>query len=155
MQFQITRADLDEWKAALTSGKFPQGTKGYLCYKGEYCCLGVRAELAVSQELIEKRSNYRNDGSDTYGDSNKSFPTSLRILHSSPYYGMNIPIDKLPIEVKGRIHPDLLGGTKNVALTAINDSGVPFSTIAEILEQGCTIIDNYQDRNVLRHSLYD
>lgn len=42
----------ERWLTALRSGKYPQG-KGWLNQDGKFCCLGVLAEIAVEDGVVQ------------------------------------------------------------------------------------------------------
>ena len=106
---------MKKWVAALRSGEFKQG-EGYLNNKGTHCCLGILCELA----LIEgKVPGYRDKSRITnYGDDELVF--------------------LLPYEVKRWSGVwDSFGANRKTGktLSDMNDNGVPFKEIADIIEQ--------------------
>lgn len=108
-----------EWLEALKSGKYSQG-KDVLCQNGNYCCLGVLSQ--IQGRLGEPSSyGYRSDGG------------------SALYLDDENPIVKLYPKFRRGGFPDGVLVNHNlgasVALSGLNDLGVPFTEIAEIIDQ--------------------
>lgn len=107
------------WVEALRSGKYEQGRE-YLCADGLYCCLGVACEVMREHEG----------------------PKSLKLVLPSPVeYGQTCEMALAPSEVMswlglaypdGRYQGDRPG--ESSSLTAENDDGKNFVTIAAIIE---------------------
>jgi hypothetical protein len=100
------------WVAALRSGKYKQGTEGFLRDSNDnYCCLGVACELAgVEAQYQTERMCYR------YGP-------SLHIGHEAlfEYFGLR---------------NSSVGSFYNESntLAYLNDNGWNFSQIADLIE---------------------
>jgi hypothetical protein len=107
-----------KWVAALRSGEYKQG-KGYLKYveggKTLYCCLGVLCEL-TGPGVVEKRE---------YGE-----PILDRICTK-----WNEQSCLLPESVKNAagLYSDC-GSFDGGVLMNLNDSGIPFNEIADLIE---------------------
>lgn len=114
---------LDNWTAALRSGKYRQGTGVLKNLSGDYCCLGVACEvlglefttsdLAMDPYVVDER-----------GDAHTAFlPPATEDAISSHY-------------------PDLLGGTAtrwkgplDYSLVTLNDGGEhDFNQIADVID---------------------
>lgn len=107
-----------EWVAALRSGEYPQGN-GKLNVDGKYCCLGVLCELLVKRGTVEE---YDSNGAISYGMGNEYNGTILThdIVRIT---GLPNTTGKLPTPIDGLI-----------SLASLNDNGVPFDKIANIIE---------------------
>lgn len=110
-----------KWVKALRSGKFSQ-TQGTLKDESGYCCLGVLCELAV-QEGVIKAGRADATGYYTYGRNSQDLlpPTVQR------WAGIKSE------------NPDVKfiddGESINVSLSAVNDNGVEFDKIADLIEE--------------------
>ncbi len=101
-----------KWLAALRSGTYKQGI-GLLCANDHYCCLGVLSKLQ-GRLTADAESFYDEDQS-------KAFPPTMSLCYSNPLHFL---MDYCALR-----HED-----KSYNLAALNDSGVPFSTLADIIE---------------------
>lgn len=108
-----------EWIEALKSGEYSQG-KDSLCQDGKYCCLGVLSNLQ-GRLGAPSLSGYRSDG------------------NSSLFLDFENPIVKLYSRFFNGGFPDGVSIDhdlgKGNALSHLNDWGVPFTEIAEIIDQ--------------------
>lgn len=108
-----------KWLEALRSGEFEQST-GALCeVDGGYCCLGVLSELAVREGVAEKWLREEDEGIYHFGKkkgdkSSEFLPVSVR-----KWAGL---VSDNPAVPKGN-------------LAVLNDQHVPFSEIADLIEQ--------------------
>lgn len=104
----------DAWCAALRSGEYKQGRDRLCSYDGEdkYCCLGVLSEI---QGRLD--SDWRdNGGSDAVLSQCNPLSSLLGPCGSLGYMWVQV-------------------GLKQVcSLAGLNDAGVPFSDIADIIE---------------------
>jgi hypothetical protein len=108
------------WIAALRSGKFRQATQ-HLGYRGAYCCLGVACELAAKAGVIPARvieNKVYAYGTDEEGRETGTLPQSVQ-----DWLGLN--------DASGS-YQDKDG--KNLDLTVLNDEGVKFKEIADVIE---------------------
>lgn len=112
-----------EWTAALRSGEYKQG-KGCLRSEGDkFCCLGVLTDLyakAVGGQWVEARESKPLDFIDAEGAGTTSYPTRAvqdwaGLPHGNPFV------------IRG------LYGERSLA--TLNDDGVPFSDIADLIEE--------------------
>lgn len=110
-------AILNEWVAALRSGKYKQGNRYLRSHNDTYCCLGVLLDIErVQWETAE--------GYDAYYAMNGK--AESRFL----YFGDS------GVSTEGDISPCAVydGTTIRDHLTNINDTGLPFHDIATVLE---------------------
>jgi hypothetical protein len=111
------------WVAALRSGEFPQGGSA-LNKNGKFCCLGVLCELAVHDGVIESLEWMKNS-----------------VGYRSPGSIGRVETGILPVDVT--YWAGLAGGDPWVYgadgllhhLSIINDDGVPFTVIANLIEE--------------------
>jgi hypothetical protein len=120
-----------EWVAALRSGEYKQG-KGYLAQiadNGEtvYCCLGVLSDLAVKAGVIECKS-----AGDQY------IQEVGEVLAFDEYTGFLSPavVEWAGTESESpHLIADPVGGMdSDASLAGLNDAGVSFKTIADLIE---------------------
>lgn len=111
----MNREVVREWVEALRSGKYKQGTKKLRTTNDEYCCLGVLCELAVKHGVIHRVGEGYGMAGDVYAD-----------------------IFELPYSVtEWSGIKDSAGSYYDVepkALSRLNDDGMNFSEIANIIE---------------------
>lgn len=99
-----------KWLVELRSGKYKQG-RVYLNQGGNYCCIGVLCEIAEKEGLIVAD---RTKDRVKYGDIECSLPKTLKSWSG----------------VEGLV--DVKSGT---CLAVMNDAGVSFNDIADIIEK--------------------
>jgi len=127
-----------KWVAALRSGEFQQ-CKGTLRKGDSFCCLGVLSELAVRDGVImpaqvlpetDWRSS-RGDGLPVYVYNNEAghLPTAV-----AKWAGLSYSYDNWDGEVGHE--PDVDPSVDGRELSGLNDSGLPFSEIADVIERG-------------------
>ena len=111
------------WVEALRSGEYEQG-KGVLCHKDEddenvkYCCLGVACEISGLGEFVPR----------------PNFPIAALNFATGEEQSQHVV---LPYAVRDWLGlGDEEGSYHNgsVSLTRNNDAGVPFTSIANIIE---------------------
>jgi len=112
---------VEKWTAALRSGKYEQ-IQGNLHRDNEgYCCLGVACEVAIESGVeLEKNESW---GAEIVYDGCAS------ILPEKMYRFLNINPEGIFQK------PVVVDGKEYLALTQMNDSGVPFSVIADVIEE--------------------
>lgn len=98
-----------KWVEALRSGKYEQG-KGYLCRDGKYCCLGVLCEVMG----LEKKMDSTDEGLVVFG------------------HHLTAALDPHARATVGLV--SALGTHKSDSLSELNDSGLTFAQIADIIE---------------------
>ena len=104
------------WIEALRSGKYKQ-TRDFLRRGDAYCCLGVYCDISGMGSWIMSDV----DGCGRYLDGVSSLPRKLRLqLKTNSRTGM------LPF--LGRDKTDIID------LAGLNDDGMPFSQIADLIE---------------------
>lgn len=118
-----------QWVDALRSGKYAQGQFGLReTVDGEttYCCLGVLCELATEAGVVSE------------------VQTNVELFHSVQTTSYDGATAFLPESVQswagldsrnGFIGDYELHNHPYVSLTAFNDNEVPFSTIADVIEE--------------------
>lgn len=136
------------WVKALRDGTFEQGTSVLRTVDDKFCCLGVACELASNKvgtkfRKLSPEAPYIGDddisGIDTgYAFGNKACGLPDNVAE---YYGMYDDEGKfswaqLDPEIKERIKPyyDPAHSDNHVYLTTLNDRGVPFDLLADIIE---------------------
>lgn len=121
------------WVAVLCSGEYQQGKFGLRNGADQYCCLGVLVDLAVKEGVV-KWSDKAGIGIDDDPAAN--------------YYqvlaGADDPIggSVLPPQVTtwaglepGVCNPMVVHDNDNNSLAGLNDGGIPFATIASVIEE--------------------
>jgi hypothetical protein len=125
---------VEEWAAALRSGKYKQGN-GYLNRGGEFCCLGVLCEVLE----VEKKGGYRDvicyadveaPGRLGSGGADMGLPVAVAKFMGMDFYGAAIDDDR------------------DRSLSELNDDGSNFSSIANMIER-----DFNGDRNYFCHEI--
>lgn len=101
-----------QWLAALRSGDYKQGAD-YLCRDDQYCCLGVLSKL---QGRLTPGTFAHHDG-----DPKKVSAPSMILCRSNPFYFL--------MDYQVLRNEDIY-----YYLETLNDEGVPFSTLADIIE---------------------
>lgn len=122
----MKRSERDEWVAALRNpeeGGFTQGD-GYLNKDDTQCCLGVKCELdyRLGRGLIRER-NFTSAG---------EFFAYKLLADSELDIGGALPTSNI-LDMWG------LSGDAMYTLADMNDSAVPWSTIAEWIEQNVSV----------------
>lgn len=110
-------AILNEWVAALRSGKYKQGQRYLRSCNDTYCCLGVLLD-------IERVQWETTEGYDAYYAMNDN--AESRLL----YFGDS------GVSTEGDISPCAVydGTNERNFLISMNDAGLPFHDIATVLE---------------------
>lgn len=100
-----------EWLADLRSGEIPQAREVLGCVDGSRCCFGVLCDIAVKHGIIDAPDPY-------YGGD---------LLYGNMY---SVP-DKVVLGWAGLLEAqDIVDD-----LMTMNDSRVPFSEIADVIEE--------------------
>jgi hypothetical protein len=140
-----------QWLEALRSGQYKQA-KGFLRRLDRngnlgHCCLGVLCELVMP---AIPDSGWLSDHSGTFrtpaGDSHTSLVGPVRdyanLDQRSPR--INIPSDH-PLWEDGRVSAHMLDDRRGTELAGLNDSGLSFLEIADLIEQYLPVtIDDLQ-----------
>jgi hypothetical protein len=111
----------DVWVQALRSGEYEQG-KHSLNEKGKFCCLGVLCEIALKDNVVEKKVF-------TFLDDDDSIEETVRYDGSSAF---------LPERVQdwaGMKSDSGLYDYNQPSLTQMNDSDFEFDVIADFIEE--------------------
>ena len=113
------------WCTALESKKYPQATGGLRSDTG-FCCLGVLGDLAVKAGVAKWEGEILRSGGTL---SASYFPKALLNWACS-----KIPEDLSLIDDTGWPVPGQIG-VRQVGLAELNDSGMPFPEIAEVIRK--------------------
>ncbi len=108
-----------QWVAALRSGEFKQGIDFLNGRNGEYCCLGVLCELAVRAGVVDK-TFHEGFGHTMFDDKDATLPHRV-----STWAGLLDNNDPSEVWIEA----------EDQTLTRLNDSGVKFTDIADIIEE--------------------
>lgn len=112
-----------QWVEALRSGRYQQG-KDYLNQNGKFCCLGVACEL-IKDKLAVQIVEFEDGTATQYNGNLGTMPDAAsRILGMRSNSGGSLVCD-LTIKIDGFVYLNLI---------IANDSGVPFSKIADWIE---------------------
>ena len=104
-----------KWVASLRSGEYEQG-KDFLCCDGKFCCLGVGSDLYAKEHPdfeVKQRQDSDNRTVTKYGDCFSTCPFPVQ-----EWLGLS----------------SSLGAWMQGSLVSKNDTGMPFSEIADIIE---------------------
>lgn len=138
----------DRWVAELRSGKYQQ-TTGYLNvvrsenegHPGGFCCLGVLCEIAVSDGIVSHAGEELMDNGEgeyafmNYGDMSSAL-LPYRVLNAYRMESSTVSLDRSQIsEFVELNHYAHLAYLDQMSLVDLNDAGVPFSAIANIIEK--------------------
>ncbi len=110
----------EQWAAALRSGKYQQGN-GALFRDNKFCCLGVLCDLHHQQHPTPEKGI----GVDGYLNHIGLLPHPVQV-----WAGINSPDGR--IRTPGRLIYN--------SLMLMNDSGVPFTEIANVIESQWNVI---------------
>jgi len=115
-----------KWVAALKSGKYPQGAFK-LNSRGSYCCLGVLCEIAKEAGIVDSRLNITNvteyfSTTDVYQGDDTILP---RVVADWAGLETCSPDVDVTASITAARRP----------LTTVNDRGVPFTEIAEMIDR--------------------
>ncbi len=134
----MTRAEFRRnWIQALRSGKYLQG-RGALKNRGRYCCLGVACE--VFGAVFGKGNDVITYKTLTEPSANALLPEMIaEKLGISPEGVFKIAmaekfLSTLPATSKLKKLAEKYKGTIELELTTLNDEGVKFDEIADLLE---------------------
>jgi hypothetical protein len=114
----------DRWVKALTSGDYKQGS-GALRRGDEFCCLGVLCDLAVRDGVVSNLGPLGMSGSHFFGNT-----------------GLDSDSNELPQMVRDWAGLDSCDPTvarpsrERIELAALNDGGMPFAELAELITSG-------------------
>lgn len=98
------------WVDALRSGKYEQGQTYLKNVEGKYCCLGVLAEVAEFEKT--------------------SLVSNVAVPHFDDMAAVGI------VGCLGKLQKPLVyANTACEFLTDLNDNGMPFSEIADVIEE--------------------
>lgn len=122
-----------EWIPTLRSGEYEQETTGYLHKGNGYCCLGVACDLFIrrgeldgwSSDFFKKHEGWITDDTYALGDEYQWLPAQL-----AERLGMNPQGGR----TDGKTFTDGNGNCGYETLTEANDDAIPFSKIADLVE---------------------
>lgn len=103
----------EQWVAALRSGKYEQGISQLKNARGQYCCLGVLCDIS-GLGVWEAGGAYRT-GPDQFRYGYAVTPKDV-----ATWAGLENPMGNRPGQP---------------SLDCLNDDGIPFSEIADIIEK--------------------
>jgi hypothetical protein len=151
----INAEALDQFLGALESGKYKQGThRLHTREDNSMCCLGVATaelgpqcgvQLTDSREYSELARHYEDaDGKFFY----LLMPPSVTELMGIPEQfidsttsGDVILVDVLPEDEEWDLDPYVRDDRELVAVSTLNDQGIPFSTIARRIRETLSVQD--------------
>lgn len=137
----------ERWLVALRSGNYNQVQSILSDGHGGFCCLGVLCEIAVADGIIEsKAADY--DTAISYYDPESSFDRDKSTLpyKVADWAGLEgnknpsifITLDDIPEEYHEEVMVNIVNSDIldfQASLAALNDSGIPFSVIADLIEK--------------------
>ena len=106
------------WVAALRSGTYKQ-CKGSLCKNNEYCCLGVLCDILKKELNLNINHSLDEPTSLSYDDAYFTLPSKVR--------------EYAKITEVGDVYQKI-DDVQYFALTTMNDDGISFDEIANIIE---------------------
>lgn len=107
------------WVAKLRSGEYQQSRNVLRTKDNKYCCLGVLCEIAVANGVIPEPHLTAPRGSYCYDGMTAGLPDSVMLWSEIPEY-LGSLVEVLKLE-------------RNLA--SLNDHGVDFDGIADIIEE--------------------
>ena len=110
-----------KWLAALRSGNYVQG-KGTLCKDGAYCCLGVACNLYQKDVGNLSVSPSSVDGRLRFDQESATLPTKVRLW---------LRVDH---------NPRVMWKDSAITVAQLNDAGVSFMEIAQLLEDQASTV---------------
>ena len=121
------------WVSALRSGKYEQG-RGQLNQNDKrYCCLGVACELIANDSLVRKSdNNLSGDERLIYYDLDSVRPSKRSMNFIGINYDSIFVINNDVLELLSDYIYHEVGEV--VTLMHLNDIGVPFPIIADVIE---------------------
>lgn len=132
-----------KWLPALRSGDYKQTTSILNNNQGGFCCLGVLCEIAVADHVVESQGTI--EGCVEYYSGPADVERSVLPTAVMDWAGVagNNPTVTFPLsEIPEEFHPELESnwtvdrdGNVNITLAGLNDSGVTFSVIADLIEK--------------------
>jgi hypothetical protein len=115
------RADIaTKWIDRLRNGNIPQTSDALGTKDGERCCLGVLCDIAVEDGIIAKPTEFDGEPALKYADHWSILPDAVM-----QWAGMASDTGSLR-------NTDSVYSDKE--LTELNDTGMPFSEIADVIE---------------------
>lgn len=111
------------WVAALRSGEYKQGTN-WLCKNGEFCCLGVLSDLAVKDGVISARPSEWDEATTYFDNEPALLPEAVAEWAGLPC-AEDGPLEDPVVQV---------GGVEK-GLSELNDEGMTFTELADIIEE--------------------
>ena len=106
----------ERWVAALRSGGYKQGMGALNDGQGNFCCLGVLCDLAIKEGIQMEVTLDASGVTD--------------VLHYDGYSGT------LPPAVQHWANLPNRPSVREGSLAALNDSGMSFAEIADLIEEG-------------------
>lgn len=135
----------ERWLTKLRSGEYGQCKKRLADGEGNYCCLGVLSEVAVEDGVIRKRVSREveilPEGDEGpivfYGEATTVLPRGLAewAYENLSEYGGDPVVDPRSPENPTVWITDVLGIRRQASLAELNDSGMTFDKIADLIEE--------------------
>lgn len=124
MSYRMDPAEKAEWLAALRGGDYGQCKGRLRGSESEFCCLGVYLDLKVKKgDGVWTRSHQDFTFPNGYMSRDLEFPETGTLPFRSPLNGYAATVDGL----KGR-------NGSSVHLADLNDDGLTFSQIADVID---------------------
>jgi hypothetical protein len=110
------------WTAALRSGEYNQ-TTGWFRTEDGFCCLGVACEVFGDEiGLKSEPVDYMSKNHWVYGNRSDNLPLKM--------------VNLLEIDETGRLNKAVqFEGEECTTLQCLNDAGMPFAQIADVIEE--------------------
>ena len=135
----------DKWVAALRSGEYTQAREMLACdARTKHCCLGVLCELAIEDgvEMEAAEVGYENPSMDMPTDNTYTLfageagglPESVQHWADVKSRDAWVQKDAIDDSLLDRLPPRYQEGAR-VSLAMLNDHGVEFGDIADIIEE--------------------
>jgi hypothetical protein len=124
-----------QWTAALRSGKYLQG-RNNLALDGRFCCLGVLCALAVDENITD-RSEPPIGSPVRFGGVSAFLPNEVSRWSGLDSFSPQVKYSALdPKHPAVRNVVALMGEIPDVvSLASLNDQGMPFSEIADLIDR--------------------
>ncbi len=121
----------ERWIDKLRNGNIPQAVGHLGITNGRRCCLGVLCDIAVEDGIIGTLNSGPSKDTIGYGPSKDTIGYSV-------LYGTKLSDMELPEEVVEWAEMNSNCGeiaSNGATLAAMNDNGIPFTAIADIIEK--------------------
>ena len=121
------------WIAALKSGDYKQG-RSRLNQNNQFCCLGVLCDLLADDGLISKELSQKDSTLFLYDNDSSGLTDQVQSISGINSSLGTIQLNDQVMEIlPDKDNREMLGNSY-AKLAFLNDRGIPFSTIADIIE---------------------